>query len=87
MKEFFGIFFSAIAFLAKLAFIVFLCTIPALIPLLLTHMFGLNAGTIIFLTLCSLIVIACLYWLYKIWTNPHLTKAQKWDRSFGRNYT
>lgn len=85
VKEFFGIFFSAIGFLTKLVFVIFLCTIPAVIPLLLTHLFGLTVGTIIFLTLCSIIVMVCLYWLYKIWTNPDLTKAQKWDHSFGKN--
>ncbi|QLB44794.1 hypothetical protein QMO40_06950 [Mannheimia bovis] len=87
VKEFFGIFLNALGFLVKLIFIVFLFAIPGLISLTLNHLFGLTAGTMIFVSLCSIMVMACLYWLYKIWTNPHLTRTQKWDRSFGKNYT
>lgn len=87
VKEFFGIFFNVANFLSKLAFFVFLFFIPGLIVLALNHQFGLTVGTIITLTLCGILVMVGLYWLYKIWTNPHLTKAQKWDRSFGKNYT
>ncbi|MDY2946254.1 MAG: hypothetical protein SOS93_00100 [Mannheimia varigena] len=87
VKEFFSIFFNAIGFLAKLVLVVFLFSIPSLIALLLNHSFGLTTATIISVALCSMIVMACLYWLHRIWTNPHLTKTQKWDRSFGKNNT
>lgn len=87
VKEFFDIFFNAVGFLAKLIFFAFCFLTPSLIILALNHLFGLTIGAIITLTLCGILVIVCLYWLYKIWTNPHLTKTQKWDHSFGKNHT
>lgn len=30
------------------------------------------------------IVLGCLYWIFRIITNPKLTRAEKWDRLLGR---
>lgn len=87
VKEFFSIFFNVAGILAKLMFFAFLFFVPGLIMLALNHLFGMAVGTAIVLALCNIITITGLYWIYKIWTNPNLTKAQKWERCFGKNYT
>lgn len=32
------------------------------------------------------LVLGCLYWIYRIISNPKLTRAQKWDRLWGRTW-
>lgn len=87
VRDLFSVIFDALRLFAKLMFILFILLIPALIALVLNNIFGLTISTIIILTLCSVMVIVGLYWLYKIWTNPNLSRTQKWNRSFGKNYT
>ena len=32
------------------------------------------------------IVLGCLYWIFRIITNPRLTRAEKWDRLLGKTF-
>lgn len=38
------------------------------------------------LIVCGLIVLGCLYWIYRIVSNPNLSRKEKWDRLWGRTF-
>lgn len=65
--------------------IILFLLLPGLFYVFLNKSLGNNWAMIIGVSLSACVVLIGLYWLYKIWTNPTLTRKQKWARSFGKS--
>lgn len=37
-------------------------------------------------TILGMIILGCLYWIYRIIKNPNLMRSEKWDRLTGRSW-
>lgn len=77
------VFFNAFDLLWKVILTVGLFCLPAVIGIVLKQVFGYDVATVIFIGLCSTVVMVGMYSLLRIWSNPDLSTSQKWNRNFG----
>lgn len=85
--EFFGIFGDLFRFLFKLLLFILLWCLPIGLMLALAYYLADKTGIAYQLFMagsCLIIAVIALYWCYKIWKRPDLTREQKWALMNGR---
>lgn len=81
--EFFGIFGDALKFLAKLVLFAVLICSPYWIAYYLAAFLEVNLNLMVAIV-CGIYILLGIYWIYRIWKTPYLTRSQKWALMNGR---